>query len=68
MRAPEVLDLAKAKDQQFGSGQLQKEALDEQKVGKRSERVVEQGDARGVQRAEMKATLFYVLDEDGAGT
>eukprot|EP00439_Symbiodinium_sp_Y106_P084216 s217_g25.t1 len=52
----------------FGSEAAQAtQALDEQKVGKRSERMVEQGDARGVQRAEMKATLFYVLDEDGDG-
>jgi len=43
------------------------QALDEQKFGKRSTRVVEERDSQGVQRAEMKATLFYVLDKDGDG-
>ncbi|CAL1171950.1 unnamed protein product [Cladocopium goreaui] len=38
-----------------------------QKFGKRSTREVEEGDSRGVQRAEMKATLFYMLDRDGDG-
>ncbi|CAJ1450612.1 unnamed protein product [Effrenium voratum] len=54
----------------YGSEAAQaKQALEEQNpnIGKRSARGVEQGDARGVQRAEMKATLFYVLDKDGDG-
>lgn len=38
-----------------------------QNIGKRSDKNVDEGDARGVQRAEMKATLFYVLDKDGDG-
>lgn len=46
------------------------QAFEEQKnqiIGKRSTRDVEEGDSRGVQRAEMKATLFYMLDRDGDG-
>eukprot|EP00913_Durusdinium_trenchii_P019947 g18748.t1 len=55
----------------FGSEASQAaQAIEEDKnknIGKRSARDVEQGDSRGVQRAEMKATLFYVLDRDGDG-